>query len=149
MVDRRKSLWKSKTHPETRNRHRDSDRLPLTGWGAACQEDKASGSWSHEEKQQHINFLQLKSAFLEIKLYAKPGTHVLIQTDNRTELRFLNKYRGIHSLTLCNFAIEILTYTMQRQFLVTEEYIPGKENNTTDILSRLVDRDESNGAYIT
>ena len=140
MVDRRKSLWKSKTHPETRNRHRDSDRLPLTGWGAACQEDKASGSWSQEEKQQHINFLQLKSAFLEIKLYAKPGTHVLIQTDNRTELRFLNKYRGIHSLTLCNFAIEIL---------VTEEYIPGKENNTTDILSRLVDRDESIGAYIT
>ena len=114
----------------------------LTGWAAACQEDKASGSWSQEEKLQ-ISISRAESAFFGIKLYVKSGTHVLIQQDNITALRFLSKYGGTHSLTLCNFAIEILTYIMQRQILVTAEYFPRKENITADTISRLMDRDES------
>lgn len=34
-----------------------------TGYGGACGEDTASGPWSISERQQHINYLQLLTAF--------------------------------------------------------------------------------------
>ena len=37
------------------------------GWGATCQNRHAGGPWSKEEKKAHINFLELKAAFISPK----------------------------------------------------------------------------------
>ena len=55
----------------------------LTGWGVVCKEQKASGLWSPQEKQLHINTLELKAIMFGVNLFSMPNTHVLIQTDNR------------------------------------------------------------------
>ena len=35
----------------------------LTGWGASCDDQSASGRWSPGELQYHINYLELLAAF--------------------------------------------------------------------------------------
>ena len=108
----------------------------LTGWGACCQEKRALGAWSSLEKTLHINLLELKAISFGVKLFASPRTHVLVQTDNTTTIRYVNRSGGTHSLPLCQLATQLLTYTMQFQITLTAEYIPGKENITADALSR-------------
>lgn len=42
-----------------------------TGWGAVCEQNKSSGSWSDLEKNYHINYLELKAAFLGPPMFCK------------------------------------------------------------------------------
>ena len=37
------------------------------GWGATCQDEHVGDPWSKEERKAHINFLELKAAFLALK----------------------------------------------------------------------------------
>ena len=62
--------------------------------------------------------------------------HVLLQTDNTTIIRYVNKFGGTHSLPLRLLSTQLLEYSMQHHITLTAEYIPGKENITADSLSR-------------
>ena len=45
----------------------------LTGWGAVNKSDfnMVSGLWSQDEKQYHINYLELKAAFLALQFFCQ------------------------------------------------------------------------------
>ncbi|XP_067205411.1 uncharacterized protein [Linepithema humile] len=42
----------------------------LTGWGAVCGEERTHGFWSSEEKQLHINYLELLAVFHALRCFA-------------------------------------------------------------------------------
>lgn len=67
-----------------------------TGWGVVCEPNKTSGSWSDLEKNHHINYLELKAAFLGLKCFAKDlhDCEVLLRVDNTIllQLHILTKW---------------------------------------------------------
>ena len=113
----------------------------LTGWGAVCKDQKASGLWSQEEKSLHINMLELKAIMFGITLFAKANTHVLIQTDSRTAIRYVNKLGGTHSRSLCNLSLQLHKLAMSNKLTLTAEHLPGVENIEADKLSRQPNQD--------
>lgn len=66
-----------------------------TGWGAVCGNEKANGFWSANEKNKHINYLEIKAAFLGLKHFASSAfdKQILLRIDI-TALAYLNKMGG-------------------------------------------------------
>ena len=69
----------------------DSD-ASLSGWGAACQDQRTGGPWSERERQYHINCLELLAAFLALQTFAKgrKGISVLLRINNTTVVAYIN-----------------------------------------------------------
>ena len=72
----------------------------VKGWGAHLGDLTVSGLWSDTEANLHINILELKAVFLEIRSFQ---THlmykrVLVTSDNATVVSYLNKQGETHSL---------------------------------------------------
>ena len=59
-----------------------------TGLGASCQGVQTGGPWDQREAQMHINWLELKAAFLALETFAANWTnlHVQLLLDNRTAI---------------------------------------------------------------
>ena len=55
------------------------------GWGATYEAVKTGGMWSVEEREFHINFLELKAALLALQVFASQMTkaHILLHIDNK------------------------------------------------------------------
>ena len=65
-----------------------------TGWGAVCdKKKKAQGFWTLKEMNMHINYLEIKAAFLALKCFAKSAKNIqiLLRIDNITALAYINK----------------------------------------------------------
>ena len=58
------------------------------GWGAHCRENGIStgGPWTREESQAHINWLELKAAFLATQTFVKHPCHVQIFSTTKWQL---------------------------------------------------------------
>ena len=106
-----------------------SDAL-MQGWGATCQGKSTNGKWSSQESIQHINLLELKAAFLVLK------TFPLLTLDNSMAVPYLNNKGGTHSVPLMSLALEIWTWCLQRNVLISAQHVPGKENTIADLESR-------------
>jgi hypothetical protein len=54
---------------------------------------KTSGFWSYEEKKLHINFLELKAAFLSLKCFCstKTNIHIKLYLDNMVAGKVVQK----------------------------------------------------------
>ena len=67
----------------------------MTGWGAFCQNtEKSTGNlWSTEEVAHHINWLELKGAFLALQCFVKDihNSHILLLMDNQVTITYINK----------------------------------------------------------
>ena len=70
-----------------------------TCWGASCQGVQTGGPWDQREAQMHINWLELKAAFLALETFAanRTNVHVLLLLDNRTAIALRNKKGSPHS----------------------------------------------------
>ena len=108
------------------------------GWGATCQDKHAGGPWSKEERNAHINFLELKAAFLALKTFVsnKSHIHVLLLIDNITAISFINHKGGTHSKVLSDLAVQIWTWCIQKNITLCAEHIPGVDNVGADRESR-------------
>ena len=75
------------------------------GWGAHCRENGISteGPWTREESQAHINWLELKAAFLATQTFVKHSCHVQIFLDNQVAVACINQMGG-GGHTLCSCA---------------------------------------------
>ena len=62
----------------------DSD-ASLIGWGAACQDQRTGGPWSDQEKESHINCLELLAATLALKTFTK-GASISTPEDRQHRL---------------------------------------------------------------
>ncbi|VDH89896.1 Hypothetical predicted protein [Mytilus galloprovincialis] len=96
-----------------------------------------SGVWSLSERNKHINFLELKAAFLALKAFCcrTRNEHVQLFLDNTTAIKYLNKMGG-RKEELNNLAKEIWLWCIHRQIWLSVFHIPGKLNIKADALSR-------------
>ena len=108
------------------------------GWGATYQNKHAGGPWSRQERKAHINFLELKAAFLALKSFvaSRSHMHILLLMDNITAISFINHKGGTHSKVLSDLAIQIWTWCIQRNITLCAEHIPGIDNVGADRESR-------------
>ena len=125
--------------------HRDltikSD-ISMSGWGASCQGENTGGPWMATEKTHHINYLELKAAFLALQSFCSKRTSisVLLCLDNMTAITFINRMGGNHSYLLLGLTSQIWNWCIRKNIIIHAEHLPGVENVWADWESRhLVD----------
>ena len=81
----------------------------IQGWGTSCQGTNTGGPWTATEQLEHINYLEMKVAFLALQSFCtgKSSVSVLLLMDNFTVIAFLNKRGGNHSHSLSDLAKEV------------------------------------------
>jgi hypothetical protein len=108
------------------------------GFGATCNSKQTQGRWNTEEKDMHINCLELlaiKYALLAFRAEVK-GKHVSILCDNSCAVSYI-KNKGGSKSRICNLiAKDIWLWCKQKQVWITISYLPGKLNIQADIMSR-------------
>ena len=112
----------------------------LTGWGAVIEgtSSVASGRWSFQESQLHINFLELKAILLGLQSLCSHLTNCTIKVlcDNTTAVSYVRSMGGSKSRNCNDITREILIWCMQRQLALSISHIPGKLNTEADRASR-------------
>ncbi len=108
------------------------------GWGGVSAGQRISGHWAPAERAKHINFLELKAILLSLKAFFKDTTdaHVLIHSDNRTAISYINKQGGTHSEDLCVLAVDIWTWCLEKNLTVEATHVAGVNNTVADFESR-------------
>ena len=73
------------------------------GWGSSCQGTSMGGLWSPQEKEWHINCLELLAATLALKTFAKEkrSVSVLLKIDNTTAVAYINNQGGRYPRSWC------------------------------------------------
>lgn len=109
-----------------------------TGWGAACNEQTASGQWSNSELLLHINNLELLAAYFALKVFAKNcyDCQILLRVDNTTAVSYINRMGGIQYPHLTKVTKDIWQWCESRKIFVVASYIKSAENTTADKESR-------------
>ena len=110
----------------------------LTGWGAACADESASGRWSPGELQYHINYLELLAAFhaLQCFVFDSKSIHVRLALDNSTAVAYINSMGGTKSPELDSLSRSMWDWCLSRDIHISAQHIPGKTNVRADRLSR-------------
>lgn len=118
------------------NRKIESD-SSLIGYGAydSTSGNEYSGIWDKNDKVQHINYLELKAAFLALKRFATENEHVKLMLDNTTAIAYLTKMGGRKTL-LNSLTKEIWEWCISKNIWISAYHIPGKLNERADALSR-------------
>ena len=116
----------------------------MSGWGAVCQGVTTGGRWTSEEFGSHINWLELRAIFLALQSFLKDKTNlsVLVRSDNRTAIAYLNKMGSPTRSQLCRLALEIWEWCLLRQISPHAEYLAGKDNVLADWESRYHDNSD-------
>ncbi len=111
----------------------------LSGWGASCEEAKTHSFWNNEERQCHINYLELQAAFLGLlKCFARKfrNCDVLLRIDNTTAISYINRMGGVQFEHLNKIAKEIWTWYEHRNIWIFASYIWSEDNVIADQESR-------------
>lgn len=110
----------------------------LTGWGASCGDETASGLWNDEERKQHINFLELSAAYSAIKTFCDDvnNCEILIRIDNTTAVSYINRMGGIKYIHRNSIARKIWKWCEQKQIYLFASYIRSDHNVIADQESR-------------
>ena len=109
------------------------------GLGAYYQEtdQRTDGPWSEPEAAHHINWLELKAAFLAIQCFVKQSNcHILLLMDNTVAISYISQKGGTHSTQLCQLALDLWSWCMDRDITVHAEHLPGKLKVIADYESR-------------
>ena len=116
----------------------------MYGWGAInkSSHEIISGVWSDSEKECHINFLEMKAAFLAIQQFCSSMKHIHIKLflDNSVAIKYLNKMGG-RKLPLNVLTKDIWVWCLTRDIWLSVFHIPGKTNYIADRLSRTLNDD--------
>ena len=133
----RKIPWQSPLYPKLPSMTIESDTSNM-GWKARQGEHQTGGRWSAEEASHHINYRELLAAFLALQCFAKHSHNatILMRLDNVTAVTYINKLGGTHSLPLCQLALTIWDWCIQREIFLLAEHLPGKDNVIADQESR-------------
>lgn len=115
----------------------------LSGWGSFCNGEKAHGWWDKEEKDAHINYLELKAAFYGLKCHAKNSKDcsILLRIDNTTAISYINRMGGIQYPKLTEITRSIWKWCEDRMIWIHASYIESKENKEADEQSRVLPHD--------
>ena len=111
-----------------------------SGWGATVNGQTVSGHWTMLEREDQINALELRAVWLALKTFARDRTncHVHVRADNITAVSHINRMGGTRSSKLVGITLALWQFCLDRQIMLSAEYLPGKLNVVADRLSRLV-----------
>ncbi len=113
-----------------------------SGWGAVYNDMSTNGHWDANEKENHINWLELKAAFLALQTFCSEmsDVHVLIRMDNTTAVACVNKM-GSTKLKLMRLISDIFEWAIMRNITLSAAHIPGRLNVLADKESRVLNLD--------
>ena len=109
-----------------------------TGWGAVLDGRKTFGGWNEIEKEQHINYLELKAVYFGLRSLCnnRNHDHVRLMIDNTTAVHNINNMGTIKS-QICNGIVkDIWNWAMKQGIWLSAAHIPGKQNIIADAESR-------------
>ena len=108
------------------------------GWGAVVLHSSTGGLWSAQEKQFHINYLELLAVFLGLQAYFQDhhDTHVRLMIDNSTAVAVLNHMGTSHSCPLNALCKKIWDWCILHNIWISAAHIAGKSNTEADCESR-------------
>lgn len=115
----------------------------LTGWGAVCGEARTHGFWSEDEKQNHINWLELLAIFHALRCFAShlKDCSILLRVDNATALSYVNRMGSIKFPHLSSLARRIWDWCAERNLFIFASYIPSASNWEADAESRIISQE--------
>ncbi|KAL0149356.1 hypothetical protein M9458_055394, partial [Cirrhinus mrigala] len=109
-----------------------------TGWGAVCNGQAASGSWTGPRLQWHINCLELLAVLLALRRFRLMlrHKHVLVRTDSTATVAYINHQGGLRSRRMSQLAHHLLLWSQTWLKSLRAVHIPGELNRAADQLSR-------------
>ena len=110
----------------------------LSGWGAVMDDTVTNGFWTQEEKQLHINVLELKAIEFGLKALCSEisNEHIRIKCDNTTAVAYINSKGGSKSMQNNYIAKNIWQWAIDRDNAISAEHLPGILNIEADYESR-------------
>ncbi len=110
------------------------------GWGALCKGKPTFGLWSEEESGLHINCLEMLAVCHACQLFLPDirGHHVLVCSDRRSVVSYLNHQGGLISKCLCTLANNLLFWAQTNLRSLKATHV----NQGADMLSRSNDSSE-------
>lgn len=110
-----------------------------TGWGANCGRFKTHGFWNENEKQCHINYLELLAAFNGLKTFAKhlSNENILLRIDNITAIASINKMGSVRFKKLNDISHKIWQWCESKNNFIHAAYISSSKNVIADSESRI------------
>ena len=108
------------------------------GWGAHLQELTASGIWSQDQSQLHVNVLELQAIWLGLKAFSQrvENAKVALMSDNTSAVAYLRNQGGTKSLPMSDLATYICLWAEKRGMTLIPCHLPGHLNVLADHLSR-------------
>lgn len=136
--------WSSSIHNQERLIRHELPSITITtdaslfGWGAVLRDKSIGGRWSAEERNNHINTLELMAIFLALKSFIGEISynHVMIRCDNTTAVSYINKMGGIKSVSCNAVSKQIWHFCIKNGIWISCSHIPGKQNTLADMKSR-------------
>ncbi|KAI2661076.1 ORF V: Enzymatic polyprotein [Labeo rohita] len=109
-----------------------------TGWGAVCNRQAVSGSWTGPRLQWHINCLELLAVLLALRRFRPTlrHKHVLVRTDSTATVAYINRQGGLRSRRMSQLARHLLLWSQTWLKSLRAVHIPGELNHAADQLSR-------------
>ncbi|KAL0149293.1 hypothetical protein M9458_055331 [Cirrhinus mrigala] len=109
-----------------------------TGWGAVCNGQAASGSWTGPRLLWHINCLELLAVLLVLHRFLPMlrHKHVLVRTDNTATVAYINHQGGLRSRRMSQLAHHLLLWRQTWLKSLRAVNVPGELNRAADQLSR-------------
>lgn len=111
----------------------------MTGWGVFNENngDCYQGEWLDEDKENHINYLELKVGFIALTKFCADirNAHVRLYMDNSVAVTYISKMGG-KIASLNDLTVSIWKFCMDRNLWLSANHIAGVENIEADFLSR-------------
>lgn len=115
----------------------------LTGWGVFCNGLSSRGFWSVNERNHHINYLELLAVFFGLKCFANTVSNcsILCRVDNSTAMAYVNRMGSIKYPKLNSITRTIWQWCEKRNIFIHASYIKSKDNVEADTASRFLQID--------
>lgn len=115
------------------------------GWGGVISESHktVNGPWSVDERDLHINCLELKAILFTLKSLCNDcnDSHIRVFTDNTCAVSYITNFGGCRSMECNKVAKDIWLWALHKNNWITIAHLPGKANISADYQSRNVNPD--------
>ena len=114
-----------------------------TGWGCTCQGTPTGGSWTADEAENYINYLETMAVLLGLRSFSDiiSGKSITVLIDNTTAVACLNQMGTCHSTTINRLVVNIWEWCITHNIWLTASHIPGINNTAADAESRKTRRE--------
>ena len=118
-----------------------------SGWGTCCKDESSHGFWNMKDRKNHINYLELLSAFFGLKCFAThlENCSILLRIDNTTAIAYITRMGGIQKRNLSTLAENIWKWCELRNLWIFASYIRSEDNSVADAASKRLEMETEFG----